>query len=56
MTTTFLDTKTVELLAKNMHMNETLDMTLFVIQNWTLITVDGGGGKNDHCIEAEDHE
>ena len=38
-----LDRKTVKLLANQMWMNETKDMTLFVIQKWTLTTVEGGG-------------
>ena len=37
-----LDKKTVQLLASQMLMNETLDMTLFVIQNWKLDTVESG--------------
>ena len=43
MSTKMLDKKTVELLASQMMMNETLDMTLFVIQNWKLDTVESGG-------------
>ena len=38
-----LDTKTVKLLAYQMWMNETKDMTLFVIQNWTLTTTKNAG-------------
>ena len=45
MTTKMLDLKTVQLLASQMWMNETLDMTLFVIQDWTLSTIESGGVK-----------
>ena len=38
-----LDKKTVQLLARQMWMNETLDMTLFVIQKWKLVTIERGG-------------
>ena len=38
-----LDLKTVKLLANQIWMNETLDMTLFVIQRWDLTTVQDGG-------------
>ena len=43
MTTKMLDLETVQLLAGQMWMNETLDMTLFVIQNWHLSSIDKGG-------------
>ena len=43
MTTNKLDLETVQLLASQMWMNETLDMTLFVIQNWHLSSIDNGG-------------
>ena len=43
MSTKMLDKKTVQILASQMLMNETLDMTLFVIQNWKLDTVESGG-------------
>ena len=43
MTSKMLDTKTVKLLAYQMWMNETKDMTLFVIQNWTLTTTKNAG-------------
>ena len=45
MATKMLDVKTVQLLASQMTMNETKDMTLFVIQNWTLSTMESGGVK-----------
>ena len=38
-----LDLETVQLLAGQLWMNETLDMTLFVIQNWHLSSIDIGG-------------
>ena len=38
-----LDLKTVKLLANQMWMNESLDMTLFVIKSWGLTTVENGG-------------
>ena len=38
-----LDVETVELLAKEMWMNETQDMTLFNIQDWSLSTMEAGG-------------
>jgi hypothetical protein len=38
-----LDKKTVQLLASQMWMNETLDMRLFVIQKWKLVTIESGG-------------
>ena len=38
-----LDLKTVKLLAKQVRMNETLDMTLFVIKRWDLTTVKDEG-------------
>ena len=38
-----LDLDTVTLLARQMWMNETKDMTLFVIQRWTLTTIESGG-------------
>jgi hypothetical protein len=43
MTTRMLDLETVQLLAREMWMNETLDMTLFVIQNWHISSIDNGG-------------
>ena len=43
MTTKMLDLETVQLLSSRMWMNETMDMTLFVIQNWTLRTFERGG-------------
>ena len=45
MTTRMLDLKTVELLAGQMWMNETKDLTLFVIKNWTLSTIKNEGVK-----------
>ena len=45
MTTRILDLETVQLLASQLTMNETKDMTLFVIQNWTLSTMESGGVK-----------
>ena len=38
-----LDLKTVKLIANQMWMNETKDMTLFIIQKWSLTTVESGG-------------
>ena len=38
-----LDLKTVKLLASQLRMNETLDMTLFVIQRWNLSSIENGG-------------
>ena len=38
-----LDIDTVKLVAKQMWMNETKDMTLFVIQKWTLTNIESGG-------------
>ena len=38
-----LDVETVSLLARQMWMNETKDMTLFVIQKWTLTTIESEG-------------
>ena len=38
-----LNKKTVQLLASQMWMNETMDMTLFVIQNWELVIDESGG-------------
>ena len=38
-----LDLKTVKLIANQMWMNETKDMTLFIIQKWSLTTVETGG-------------
>ena len=43
MATKMLDLETVQLLAGQLWMNETLDMTLFVIQNWNLSSIDIGG-------------
>ena len=43
MSTKILDLKTVKLLANRMWMNETLDMTLFIIKRWDLTTVENGG-------------
>ena len=43
MATQMLDLETVQLLAGQMWMNETLNMTLFVIQNWRLSFTDIGG-------------
>ena len=40
-----LDRETVTLLARQLWMNETKDMTLFVIQSWTLTTIASGGVK-----------
>ena len=45
MTTRMLDLQTVELLAGQMWMNETKDLTLFVIKNWTLSTIENEGVK-----------
>ena len=45
MTTDMLDMETVKLVANQMFMNESRDLTLFLIRNWTLITVEGGGVK-----------
>ena len=38
-----LDIETVTLVARQMWMNETKDMTLFVIQKWTLTNMESGG-------------
>ena len=38
-----LDLETVTLLARQMWMNETKDMTLFVIKQWSLTTIGSGG-------------
>ena len=43
MTTDMLDTETVKLVANKMFMNESQDLTLFLIRNWTLSTIEGGG-------------
>ena len=43
MTTKMLDVETVTLVARQMWMNETKDMTLFIIQSWTLTTIESGG-------------
>ena len=43
MTSQNLDIKTVRLVADQMWMKESKDMTLFVIQNWTLTTIESGG-------------
>ena len=43
MSTKMLDLETVLLLANQMWMNETRDMTLFVIQNWHLRSIDNVG-------------
>ena len=43
MRTKMLDLETVILVANQMLMNETLDMTLFVIKRWNLETVKSGG-------------
>ena len=43
MATKMLDLKTVQLLSRKMGMNETLDMTLYVIKNWHLSSIDNGG-------------
>ena len=43
MTTKMLNIKTVQLLARQMWMKEKLDMTLFVIQEWHLSSIDNGG-------------
>ena len=45
MTTKMLDLKTVELLAGQIWMNEKKDLTLYVIKNWTLSTLESGGVK-----------
>ena len=42
MATMMLDLKTVQLLTRKMGMNETLDMTLYVIKNWHLSSIDNG--------------
>ena len=42
MTTSKLDLETVQLLANQMLMNETKDMSLFVIQKWNLRTTSSG--------------
>ena len=38
-----LDMETVKLVANKMFMNESQDLTLFLIRNWTLSTIEGGG-------------
>ena len=38
-----LDLKMVTLIAKQVWMNETMDMTLFVIQKWSLTSIESGG-------------
>ena len=43
MTTQMLDSKMVKLVAKQMAMNETKDMTLFVIKKWSLENTETGG-------------
>ena len=43
MTSDMLDMDTVKLVAKNMFMNESKDLTLFMIKNWNLNTTDRGG-------------
>ena len=43
MTTDMLDMETVKLVANKMFMNESKDLTLFLIRNWTLSTIKGGG-------------
>ena len=45
MTTQMLDSEMVQLIAKQMAMNETKDMTLFVIKTWSLKNTDTGGVK-----------
>ena len=40
-----LDLDTVKLVAKNLFMNESKDLTLFMIKNWNLSTTDDGGVK-----------
>ena len=43
MTTDMLDMETVKLVANKMFMNESKDLTLFLIRNWTLSTIEGRG-------------
>ena len=45
MTSDMLDLDTVKLVAKNLFMNESKDLTLFMIKNWNLSTTDDGGVK-----------
>ena len=45
MSTQMLDRKMVQLVAKQMAMNETKDMTLFVIKKWSLENKETGGVK-----------
>ena len=43
MATKMLDLKMVTLIARQVWMNETKDMTLFVIQKWSLTSIESGG-------------
>ena len=42
MTTQKLDLETVSLAANKIKMEEEIDLTLFVIQNWSLTTIENG--------------
>ena len=44
MTTNMLDMETVKLYANKVWMNETVDMTLFIIKKWSLVADEENGG------------
>ena len=44
MKTDMLDTRTVKLIANQVWMNETVDMTLFIIKKWSLVNNEKNGG------------
>ena len=44
MTTNMLNMETVKLIANQVWMNETVDMTLFVIKKWSLVADEENGG------------
>ena len=43
MTTDMLDLENVKLVGNKMFMNESKDLTLFLIRNWSMSTIEGGG-------------
>ena len=53
MTTQNLDIKTMRLVAHQIWMKESKDLTLFVIQNWTLTTIESGGVRMNIILKRK---
>ena len=53
MTTQNLDIKTMRLVAHQIWMKESKDLTLFVIQNWTLTTIESGGVRMNIVLKRK---